>query len=262
METRGGSHRSFVRLLGAPETCQSLLYPEAPLEVDPVASARCFFSPADEDEAERAEALAECAALKQLAVDYAHPESKVTTDGNTARCFFERASKEVSYLEEIKGTIDDQISDDEMCRQILADAAALKKLAIDYAHPELSVMTNGNMSRCYFYRSSAVRSAEELAAEEEVPEGTLSSVSSAASSPSRNVRENYPRALSDQFEIDMDFGCTLGTSTFSSQNTSTFTVDKISIVETEEDEENADTDPGKLSRSPSSIALFEAGLAN
>ena len=42
-------------------------------------------------------------------------------------------------------------------RQVLADAAALKKLAVDYAHPELGVVTSDSTAtaRCYFDRASA-----------------------------------------------------------------------------------------------------------
>jgi uncharacterized protein YqiB (DUF1249 family) len=93
--------------------------------------------------------LEDAAALKQLAVDYAHPELPVVTSDPTAtaRCYFDRASApEQEDMEEI-----------EYRRQVLEDAAALKQLAVDYAHPELPVVTSDPTAtaRCYFDRASA-----------------------------------------------------------------------------------------------------------
>merc|ERR1712154_218199 len=44
-----------------------------------------------------------------------------------------------------------------MGEQVLADAAALKQLAVDYAHPEIGVVTTDPTAtaRCYFNRPSA-----------------------------------------------------------------------------------------------------------
>eukprot|EP01083_Nonionella_stella_P176979 620739_1 len=124
--------------------------------MDPAATARCYFdrasAPAQEslEETEyRRQVLEDAAALKQLAVDYAHPEiGVVNTDATaTARCYFDRASApEQESLEEA-----------EYRQQVLADAAALKKLAIDYAHPELGVVTSdpAATARSYFDRASA-----------------------------------------------------------------------------------------------------------
>merc|ERR1712154_349137 len=86
---------------------------------------------------------------KQLAVDYAHPEiGVVTTDPTaTARCYFDRPSApEQESIEEMKYR-----------EQVLADAAALKQLAVDYAHPEIGVVTTDPTAtaRCYFDRPSA-----------------------------------------------------------------------------------------------------------
>jgi len=123
---------------------------------DPTATARCYFdrasAPEQEDTEEadyRRQVLEDAAALKKLAVDYAHPElGVVTTDPSvTARCYFDRASAPQQEDSE----------EDEYRRQVLEDAAALKKLAIDYAHPELGVVTSDPTAtaRCYFDRASA-----------------------------------------------------------------------------------------------------------
>merc|ERR1711935_980425 len=100
--------------------------------------ARNYFSrpsaPTDEEDnsEERAQILAEAAALKKLAVDYAHPEVAVsTTDANAfARNYFSRPSAPT-----------DEDDNSEERAQILAEAAALKKLAVDYSHPEVAVST-------------------------------------------------------------------------------------------------------------------------
>jgi hypothetical protein len=141
------------------------LHPELPVTVtDSTATARCYFNRASAPEVEsvedaetRAQILTDAVNLKRLAVDYMHPELPVkTTDSTaTARCYFERAS--ASEVESIKDT--------QTRAQILADAAALKKLAVDYIHPELPVKTTDctATARCYFDRATApeVESADE-----------------------------------------------------------------------------------------------------
>eukprot|EP01083_Nonionella_stella_P180607 644467_1 len=120
------------------------------------ASARCYFDRASAPEQESVEeaeyrimALADVAALKKLAVDYLHPELGVVTSDATAsaRCYFDRASApEQESVEEAEYRI-----------MALADVAALKKLAVDYLHPELGVVTSDATAsaRCYFDRASA-----------------------------------------------------------------------------------------------------------
>jgi len=123
---------------------------------DSTATARCYFDRASapeqesyEEAEERAAILADALALKKLAVDYMHPELGVVTSDatSTARCYFDRASapEQESYEEA------------EERAAILADALALKKLAVDYMHPELGVVTSDGTAtaRCYFDRASA-----------------------------------------------------------------------------------------------------------
>lgn len=138
------------------ELAVAFLHPEKPIVVDPTVCARCHFdrpsAPQQEDLEEseyRRQVLEDASALKKLAVDYAHPEiGVVTSDATaTARCYFDRPS--VPQQEDLEYV--------ESRRQVLEDAAVLKKLAIDYAHPEIGVVTSDPTAtaRCYFNRASA-----------------------------------------------------------------------------------------------------------
>ena len=106
------------------------------LDSDPTSFGRNYFNRASAPDTEDMEGAAECArvladakALKSNAVDFMHPEVGVTTTDGTAcgRNYFDRAS--APDVEEIE---DERAS-------ILAEAAAHKKQAIDYRHPEVGV---------------------------------------------------------------------------------------------------------------------------
>jgi predicted ATPase len=133
------------------------MHPERPVVCEDVtASARCFFGRPSaievEEEDERALVLAEAAALKKLAGDYMHPERPVGCEDATAsaRCFFDRPSEVVAEDEFERATV-------------LAEAAALKKLAVDYLHPEKPVVCDDATAyaRCFFGRPSAVATDED-----------------------------------------------------------------------------------------------------
>jgi hypothetical protein len=123
---------------------------------DPFACGRNYFERAsapetEEDEYadERADALADAAALKSFAVDYRHPEvGVITTDGTACgRNYFNRYSApEVEDMEDAA----------EYAR-VMADAKALKSNAVDYLHPEVGVVTSDPTAcgRNYFNRYSA-----------------------------------------------------------------------------------------------------------
>lgn len=101
------------------------------------------------EEEERAKILADAAALKKLAVDYAHPEVGIATTDPAlfGRNYFERPSApEMETPEEA-----------EEHAKILADAAALKKLAVDHSHPEVGIaaVDPTAFGRNYFERPSA-----------------------------------------------------------------------------------------------------------
>lgn len=123
---------------------------------DPTAFGRNYFyrgsapdaEPHEEAE-ERARILAEASAFKQLAVEYAHPEIGVRTTDPTVfgRNYYDRPSAQETETQE----------EAEERAQILSEAAALKKLTVDFAHPEISVnvMDPTVFGRNYFNRPSA-----------------------------------------------------------------------------------------------------------
>ena len=138
------------------QLAKDYLQPERPVEVDPFVSSRNYFnrpsaiSQEDLEEAkERATILAETQQLKKLAMDYLHPEKPVNTSDlcATGRNYFSRPSAQ-EYEDEC---------DMEERAQILEDMKQLKKLAIDYLHPEKPVVANDPcaMGRNYFTRASA-----------------------------------------------------------------------------------------------------------
>ena len=102
----------------------------------------------DVDVDERLCILRESRKLKMLADFFLHPEKPVQSDATAcARCYFDRPSApQHESMEEA----------DEAAR-ILKDAKALKKLAVDYQHPERPVETSDATAcaRCYFDRPSA-----------------------------------------------------------------------------------------------------------
>jgi hypothetical protein len=113
-----------------------------------------------EDAEERALVLSEAAALKKSAMDYMQPEVGVTSTAVTCynRNYFHRYTA--------AETKDDDLADEHA--EILAEAAALKKLAADYMHPEVGVTTTDGsaVGRNYFYRPSAPETEEVEDAEE------------------------------------------------------------------------------------------------
>jgi hypothetical protein len=139
----------------------AFLYPERPVvTVDETACARNYFDRAtaplpEEESEEQASIFEDAMALKKLAVDYAHPEKPVVTTDETAcgRSYFNRAS----------AVEQESVEEAEERARILADAAAIKKLAVDYLHPEMAVVTTDEAAcgRNYFDRASAPEETEE-----------------------------------------------------------------------------------------------------
>ena len=132
---------------------QDYLQPERPVEVDPLASCRNYFSRASapdqesiHEEEERAQIFADARQLKQLAVDYLHPEKSVVTSDAFAlgRNYFTRPSAEA-------------VEEAEERELILEEMQQLKQLAVDYLHPERPVVNSDPfaMGRNYFSRPSA-----------------------------------------------------------------------------------------------------------
>jgi len=103
--------------------------------------------------AERRRILADARALKDLAGAFLHPEQPVATEGAAfGRNYFDRPSA----LE----TEDDDFADERA--EVLAEAAALKKLATDYLHPEAGVVATAAAAfgRNYFNRYSAAETGD------------------------------------------------------------------------------------------------------
>jgi len=144
------------------------LHPESTVGMDDsTANARCFFSrpSAVEQEEfdfaeEKAKILLDAAALKSLAIDYAHPEIGVTNADASA---YGR-----NYFSRVTAVEHDDDGEAEERAQIHADAISLKKLAFDYAHPERGVSANDStvFARNYFSRTSAVKQENEGETEE------------------------------------------------------------------------------------------------
>jgi len=106
---------------------------------------------------ERAEVLAEAAALKNIATGFMHPEVGVTVIDATlfGRNWFNRPSApEVESTKEA----------DERAL-VLSEALALKKLAVDYMRPEVGVISAAG-GRNYFNRYSAPETEEDDLADE------------------------------------------------------------------------------------------------
>jgi hypothetical protein len=129
------------------------LHPELPIVIYATTTGRNYFSRPDAQERESAEEveerqriLADAKALKQVAVEFLHPERPVITTDATAcgRNYFTRFS--APYVE--------NPAVEEERTQILAEAAALKKFATDYMHPEIPVTTTDGTAfgRNYFNR--------------------------------------------------------------------------------------------------------------
>ncbi|KAG7371178.1 hypothetical protein IV203_019748 [Nitzschia inconspicua] len=126
--------------------------PDMAVEVDSTACARNFFSRPSASEFENEETieaqsaiLADANKLKEVAEWYYHPETPVFSSIAVTRNYFTRPSAE----EQI------DVTDQEEREAILADSMQLKKLAINYLHPEIPVVSSINCARNYFDRPSA-----------------------------------------------------------------------------------------------------------
>jgi len=128
------------------------LHPEAPVSItDPTVFGRNYFnrpSAPEQEAAETLEILKDVQALRKLAKDYRHPELPVVALDATlfGRNYFMRPSA--------PGMLEPE--EEQEARRILADAKTMKKLAVDYRHPELSIVHDSTMfGRNYFMRASA-----------------------------------------------------------------------------------------------------------
>jgi hypothetical protein len=146
------------------------LHPERPVNVDPTLLGRNYFSRPGAEEYDdvlassvREQILQDMKELKQLAVDYLHPELPVETSDHyaTGRNYFTRPAAKLYHD-------DDEAKEREL---VLAEAAALNKLAMDYLHPEVPVKTTDPFAtgRNFFVRASSMTT-EEAAEREDILE--------------------------------------------------------------------------------------------
>lgn len=143
-----------IRYFSSPPTVAAMLPYITDISCEPL----CVTDEPEEDEealAQRLQLLEDSRKLRMMAEFFLHPEKPVRTNPAAfGRCYFQRASAP------------QQVSQDEYeeAYKIVSDAMALKKLAVDYKHPELPVeFCEG--ARCYFERASAP--AQDLAGEAE-----------------------------------------------------------------------------------------------
>jgi hypothetical protein len=126
------------------------LHPDKKIEVDPASFGRNYFSlpsaPEDEDDFddERECVLSEMVSLKEVADWHLHPEKPVTPSSvNCTRNYFDRPSAN-----------DDDL--DEECELVISEMAELKQVANWYLRPEKPVAPSRvNCARNYFDRPSA-----------------------------------------------------------------------------------------------------------
>jgi len=155
-----------------------------------------------EDAEEHACVLADAMALKKSAADYLHPEvGVITTDGASfGRNFFNRYSA--------PETEDVELADERA--HVFADAAALRKSAMDYMHPEVGVITTDAtvFGRNYFNRYSASEVEEDVFAEEraEILNDAMALKKLAAAVKGANLPSTKSTKLSS---IDSDVGPTI-----------------------------------------------------
>jgi cell fate (sporulation/competence/biofilm development) regulator YmcA (YheA/YmcA/DUF963 family) len=128
------------------------LHPEKPVSVDAEVFGRNYFSrvsaePQDEDsfDAERDLVLQDMEQLKNVASDHLHPEKPVAVAGEVfGRNYFSRASAALEETDEAERS------------SIMKELAALKKLAVEFQHPEKPVTVDPTVfGRNYFSRGSA-----------------------------------------------------------------------------------------------------------
>jgi hypothetical protein len=166
--------RVLAETLALKYSAMNYLHPEIGVKsADGACFGRNYFNrysaPETEDDEfadERAEILAEAAALKKAALAYMHPEIGVSVEDASlfGRNYFTRYSApDVEDVDEANERA-----------QILADALALKKSALAYLHPEVGVKSTDGacFGRNYFNRYSAptALSAKEVAPEQGIAE--------------------------------------------------------------------------------------------
>jgi hypothetical protein len=238
------------------------LHPEKSVtESDFLARGRNFYTRPSAPEYEGQEAheerdriLMEANNLKKVAEWYLNPEKPVISSVAVTRNFFSRPS-----AEEVR-----EIAEEHEKQLILVDAAKLKKLAVDYLHPEKPVESSVNCIRNYFDRPSAKGHSDYIHSQghaiqlHEVTAQYLNEHNQTSVHEYYHQYHHYPYAddddhshqtPSDHFEMDEDV--------FHGFRESLYALEEqmVPIIK-----ECDDGEEGKLSRSPSSVMLFEEAM--
>jgi hypothetical protein len=232
------------------------LYPESKIDVDPTTFARNYYSllaPVEDDLEEEGErVLAEAVELKKVAGWHLHPEKPVASSSiNCASNYFKRA--------QVTEKDDDDLEERE---RVLEEVAELKKIAIDYFHPEKPVAPSSvNCSRNYFNRAFAKGDHSECI-----------QTQGYANHPD-DIEQHYVMHDDDYHQDDYHHHDDISHSSFNSHgdhfdmdedvfhgfrdSINAFRDSVIHDQQTPIIEEEVDGKEGNLSRSPSSIMLFE-----
>merc|ERR1711865_894856 len=232
------------------------LYPESKIDVDPTTFARNYYSllaPVEDDLEEEGErVLAEAVELKKVAGWHLHPEKPVASSSiNCASNYFKRA--------QVTKKDDDDLEERE---RVLEEVAELKKIAIDYFHPEKPVAPSSvNCSRNYFNRAFAKGDHSECI-----------QTQGYANHPD-DIEQHYVMHDDDYHQDDYHHHDDISHSSFNSHgdhfdmdedvfhgfrdSINAFRDSVIHDQQTPIIEEEVDGKEGNLSRSPSSIMLFE-----
>ena len=244
------------------------LNPEQPVQSDGFACARSYFNrpsapeQVTEDNEERQQILAEAKEFKETASWYLEPEKPVSVDPTTfGRNYFNRPSAEPT-----------EENQEEERTGILSDTKELKKLAVDYLHPEKPVDSSSvNCARNYFDRPSATGHADHIHTQ---------GFSNGPNFSGDYVQDGYEyhhdyahhehhhyhdcdvshqsyHSHGDHFDMDEDFhGFRDSITAFRDSVVCAQDSQHIPVIKEEDDGKG-----GNLSRSPSSIMLFDEQAA-
>jgi hypothetical protein len=245
------------------------LNPEQTVKSDGFSSARSYFTRpsapeqvTEDDDQERQQILAEAKELKETASWYLEPSKPVSVDPTTfGRNYFNRHSAEQA----------DEENQEEAKSSILLDAKELKKLALDYLHPENPVGSSSiNCARNYFDRPSATGLADHIHTQGHTNDANFSGdyVQHGYSfhddyahhehhhQHDCDVSHQSYHSHGDHFEMDEDFhGFRDSINAFRDSVVGAHDSQHIPIIKEEDGKE------GNLSRSPSSIMLFDEQAA-
>merc|ERR1711935_784921 len=230
------------------------MHPERPVKAtDGSITGRNYFNRASAegcgmDMEERDEILEEMVQLKQLAIDYLHPELPVKT---TDCCAMGR-----NYFSRISAPDQVALEDAEEGRKIVQEMSLMKQVAEAYLCPEKPVVSTGYGARCYFDRASEESHLEHIQTCEDVTnDDNACGYHDRVLDMVQNCEESY-HGESEHFDMEMDaletFRDNLRETAISSPKQPKSKAGTMKGVADEQDEEG-----GNLSRSPSSVMLFE-----